>query len=105
MRKALLLADADSWQFLGRNLYFVFSALPVQKTFPRHWAKERVVRKILSPGRVVGMPYLSWAKGSIAAVMASKSAVRYWEVLGDRGGPTGSLEPCGKNFGWKTSGP
>jgi len=35
MCKALLplklLADADKWQILGRNLYFVFSAFPFKK--------------------------------------------------------------------------
>jgi len=95
MCKALLslklLADAYNWQFLGRNLHFIFSVLPLQKTFPRHRAKERVLRKISSPGRVADMPSLL-GEGECSAVMASESAIRYMKVPGDRGGHTGSLE-------------
>jgi len=67
-----------------RNLYFIFSVpLSVQKTFPRNWTKERFVRNISYPGRLAGMPYLCWAKGSVATVLASESAVCYREVQGD----------------------
>jgi len=73
-----------------QNLYFVF-AVPLFKKRFRTTGQKRVVRKISSPGRVAGMPYLYWAKGSVAAVLASESAVRYREVQSNRGGPTGSL--------------
>jgi len=89
-----------------RNLYFVFSApsLPpsVQQTFQRHWAKERVVRKISSQGRVAGMSYICWAKESVATVLASESTVRYREVQGDRGGHTGSLGLRGRRENWSS---
>jgi len=116
MCKALLplklLADADMEVFGSKLIFCIFCPTLFKK---RHWAKERVVRKISSPGLVAGMPYLCWAKESVAAVTVSESAVRYREVPGDRGGPTGSLElrvrigsrrgPSQMDFGWKTQGP
>jgi len=34
----ILLADADSWQFLSKAklIFYIFCPSPVQKTFPRH---------------------------------------------------------------------
>jgi len=34
-----LLVDADDWPFFGKTK-LIFSAPPVQKTFPRHWINE-----------------------------------------------------------------
>jgi len=98
MYKALLplklLADADMAIFGSKLIFYTFCPSCLI-TFPRHWAKERVVRKTSSPVCVTGMSSLL-GEGECSAVMASEFAVRHREVPGNRGGPTGSLELRGK---------
>jgi len=68
---------AKSGQFTASETRKVSSS---QETEPGK--RERVMRKISSPGRIAGMPYLYWAKGSVAPVLVSESASSLQGSLG-----------------------
>jgi len=87
-----------------------------KKTFPRHWVKEKVVRKISSLGRISDMPSLLGV--GVFCGYGERVCISLPEVPGDRGGLIGNLELATrkdrlsersqisqKDFGWKTLGP